>query len=152
MKFAIRNTQRIHLIFLVHALLQAAHMAHVADGFVFKSPIHVQKERNLTRVMKRAPRPKYQEIPVDEDGNRRIPANLRRKVSAKRPPLGHVVPKGVKKGETYFLEEGGMHKKKNFSIADIVISCKICDKLTIVFKNIRGIRFLNFIIVLSHLI
>lgn len=40
-------------------------------------------------VMKRAPR----QVRVSEEGE--IPRNLARKVTAKRPPMGHVVPKGA---------------------------------------------------------
>lgn len=44
--------------------------------------------------MKRAPRPKPADLPLGEVGQ--IPKNLTRKITAKRPQLGHVVPKGMK--------------------------------------------------------
>ena len=51
-------------------------------------------KQKLTRLMKRAPSPKIEDISLGDEG--KIPANLSRKVSAKRPSLGHVVPKKSK--------------------------------------------------------
>eukprot|EP00978_Attheya_sp_CCMP212_P001490 scaffold3139_cov44-Attheya_sp.AAC.1 len=44
--------------------------------------------------MKRAPKPKVPQVVMEQDGE--LPSNLSRKVQAKRPALGHVVPKSSK--------------------------------------------------------
>lgn len=124
-------TQARLLLFL---LLSVLHLSRRASAFVVTSTVPTQNHhansaaltpppaRTLTGVRLTAKpkhkRKKWRAIPTTGNGDE-LPANLKRTVSAKRPFLGHVVPKHSRKGtggtQAPQLASQGVQRTQNYN-------------------------------------